>query len=203
MTKTQLIAKEGYKGTVILVLAVLIFLWWGWHLLIFLSFLGLFLWLFIFRNPERLASDPFNPILIAPIDGEIVKIYNDNERICILIDVNWFDVGVLRAPIGISNYEVSKINGFFLRFIQESFKNIFNTKIIFSSKQDYHFEMELYPQVFSSANIYEKSAFVANDRMGFMKLGQLMLRFPAQFLDLKANVGDKIKGGQTLIGYIK
>lgn len=203
MTSTQIIAKEGYKGIVISAIFVIFFLWLGWSLFIFLSFLCLILCIFAFRNPERLSEDKFNPVLIAPIDGKITQMWNEEDFICIAIDVDWLDVGILRSPVDISHYNISKRNGLFLRFSDDEMKKSLNTEIVLSSKEKYPLKIELYPQIFSSANFYNKPTFFANERMGFMKLGELRLFFPAKFLDLKANVGDKIKGGQTLIGYIK
>lgn len=203
MTSTQIIAKEGYKGIVASAIFAVVFLWLGWSLFIFLSFLCLILWVFAFRNPERLSEDKFNPVLIAPIDGKITHVWNEEDFICITIDVDWLDVGILRSPVDISHYSISKKNGLFLRFSDDELKKSLNTEIILSSKEKYPLKIELYPQIFSSAGFYNRPAFLANDRIGFMKLGELRLSFPAKFLDLKANVGDKIKGGQTLIGYIK
>ncbi|MDO7252325.1 phosphatidylserine decarboxylase [Helicobacter cappadocius] len=203
MTSTQIISKEGYKGIFIIAIFAIIFLWLGWSLFIFLSFLCLILWIFAFRNPERLPEDKFNPILTAPIDGKIIEVFNKEGFICIVIDVDWLDVGILRAPIDVLEYDICKRNGLFLRFGEDELKNHLNTQIFFSSKEKYSFKIELYPEIFSSTTFYNKSAFSINDRIGFMKLGKLKLFFPAKFLDLKVNVGDKIKGGQTLIGYIK
>lgn len=203
MTSTQIIAKEGYKGIVISAIFVIVFLWLGWSLFIFLSFLCLILWIFAFRNPERLSEDKFNPVLIAPIDGKITQVWNEEDFICIAIDVDWLDVGILRSPVDISHHNISKKNGLLLRFSDDELKKSLNTEIILLSKEKYPLKIELYPQIFSSANFYNKPSFFVNDRIGFMKLGELRLSFPAKFLDLKANVGDKIKGGQTLIGYIK
>ncbi|PAF53398.1 hypothetical protein BKH42_06155 [Helicobacter sp. 13S00482-2] len=203
MTDTQIIAKEGYKGIIIITIFVVIFLWLGWNIFIFLSFLCLILSIFGFRNPERLAEDKFNPILIAPIDGKIIQVSNKEGFICVAIDVDWLDVGILRSPVDVLEYKIVKKNGLFLRFSDNELKNNLNTQITFFSTGKYDFKIELYPQIFSSAKFYNKPAFISNDRMGFMKLGELKLFFPAKFLDLKVNVGDKIKGGQTLIGYIK
>ncbi|PAF49582.1 hypothetical protein BKH41_02650 [Helicobacter sp. 12S02232-10] len=203
MTSTQFIAKEGYKGLIVIIICVLFFLWLGWGFLIFLSFLSAALWLFAFRNPERLPEDRLNSIVLAPIDGRIIGIDAQGDFICIMIEVDWLDVGILRAPVDVLSSETSKKNGLFLKFSKESIKNILNTKITFSSKSNYSFNIELFPEIFSSASIYEKTDFCANDRMGFMKLGRLDFKFPSKFLDLKIDVGDKIKGGQTLIGYIK
>ncbi|PAF44744.1 phosphatidylserine decarboxylase [Helicobacter sp. 11S02596-1] len=203
MTSTQIIAKEGYKGAIVLLVLFLVFLWLDWGLLIFLSFLCLLLWLFAFRNPERLPDDRFNPIVLAPIDGKIEKISAHADRLHICIAVDWLDVGIIRAPSDIVSYEVCKKSGLFLRYCQEELKNALNTKITFSSQAQHCFEMELFPEIFSSATFYEKTHCTINDRMGFMKLGRLELRFPAKLLDIKVNIGDKIKGGQTLIGYIK
>ncbi|PAF50462.1 phosphatidylserine decarboxylase [Helicobacter sp. 13S00477-4] len=203
MTNTQFIAKEGYKGAMILAITIVFFMWWGKDFFVFLFLLCLILWLFAFRNPERLPEDRINDGVFAPIDGKITNIFAQDDFIEICIDVDWFDVGVLRVPVDILSYEVSKKNGLFLKSAKDGVKQALNTKIVFFSRKNYNFKLELYPEIFSSAQIYKKTDFVANDRMGFMKIGCLCFSFPAEFLDIKVNVGDRIKGGQTLIGYLK
>ncbi|PAF46921.1 hypothetical protein BKH46_05610 [Helicobacter sp. 12S02634-8] len=203
MTSTQFIAKEGYRGVVVLFICVLVCWWLGWEFLGFLAFVCLVLWFYAFRNPERLPEDRLNSIVLAPIDGKITQITSLEGSVCLCIKVGWFDVGVLRAPVDSLSYQITKRNGLFLHFAQEGLKNRLNTKIVFSSDEQNLFDMELFPEFFTSARLYAKKDFIANERMGFMKLGSVCVKFPANFLDLKVNVGDTIKGGETLIGYIK
>lgn len=203
MTNTQIIAKEGYKGALILLVFAVIFWIWDWDFFTFLFILGLLIWLFAFRNPERESQDRLNSVLLAPIDGSIADIFIEGDNTCLDINVGWLDVGVLRVPIEVEAYKINKRNGLFLRNVSERLKDSLNTQINFFSTKKYAFEMKLYPQIFSSADIYQKLSLSLGERIGFMKLGRLKLLFPCASLDLKVNIGDKIKSGETLLGYIK
>lgn len=203
MTSTQIIAKEGYKGALILFILTLIFWIWGWSFLTFLFILGLFFWLFAFRNPERESQDKLNLTLLAPVDGTIVDIFTQENNVCLNIDVGWLDAGILRAPMEIQSYKIDKKNGLLLRNVSGRLKDALNTQIKFFSIKKHAFEMILYPQVFSSTSFYQKSVLSPGERMGFMKLGRLKLCFPTSSIDLKIDIGDKVKSGETLLGYVK
>lgn len=203
MTSTQIIAKEGYKGAFILFILALIFWICDWSFLTFLFILVLFFWLFAFRNPERESQDKLNLTLLAPVDGTIVDIFTQENNICLNIDVGWLDAGILRAPMEIQSYKIDKKNGLLLRNISRRLKDVLNTQINFFSIKKYTFKMILYPEVFGCTNIYQKSVLSPGERMGFMKLGKLKLCFPASSIDLKIDIGDKVKSGETLLGYVK
>lgn len=202
MTSTQIIAKEGYKGIAIICILVIVFLLFGWNILIFLSFLCLILWIFAFRNPERISKDKQNRVLLAPVDGEVVKIEYQDNMVEILFKIDWFDVGLIRAPINLEGFQISSKKGLFLHNSSQQIKEALNTKIeLFSPERN--FKLEIFPEIFSKARFYESNSVLIGERIGFIKLGYVKMSLESIFLDIKVNVGDKIKGGETSIGYIK
>ncbi|WP_305862265.1 hypothetical protein [Helicobacter cholecystus] len=195
-SQINFLAKSGYKGTVWLVALLGVSLLFGLGSLCFIFLIFLIFWLILFRNPERNALHLSENAFLAPIDGVITEISSTANRCQIKIKNQLFDVGVIRSPRHIQAYTLSEIHGIPLFFSNK--KSLFNSEIVFSFGEN---KMIFYPQIFKfyplNLNLNELER---GERMGFMK-GEIILEIEG--IETKVNVGDRVKGGESVLGYLQ
>ncbi len=86
MTTTQIIAKQGWVGALVLLVAFVLTLWLDWNVCAFVLCVMLVLWLAMFRNPERIPNASESNVFVSPVDGIVRDIDANEERISILIE---------------------------------------------------------------------------------------------------------------------
>lgn len=200
MSRTQFIAKEGFRGLLIGIGVLLIAFLFNFELILFCSLFFIMLWVFAFRNPERHPAERAENGILAPCDGTIINIIYENGLVNFVIQIDWGDVGLVRAPYRTSDIQINILNGLKSTFILPETKELLNTKIYYLSK---NFDMMIKPEVFK-ANLFNCPDVYAGDRIGFCKLGTVEVVFKDTFLnmqEIKVGVGDTVKGGETLLGY--
>jgi len=173
-------------------------------LLIFFVFI-----LWFFRNPKRnILKDP--GIILSPADGKIVSIekvnelefFNDN-RLKISIFLSPLNIHVNRYPVSgrilYSKYHKGKY--LFAWHPKSSEKNERSTVVIENKK----FGEVMYRQIAGAVarrivNYAEVNSNVEQgDDSGFIKFGSRVDLFLSKDSELKVKVGDKVKGGITII----
>ena len=173
-------------------------------LLIFFVFI-----LWFFRNPKRnIIKDP--GIILSPADGKIVSIekvnelefFNDN-RLKISIFLSPLNIHVNRYPVSgrilYSKYHKGKY--LFAWHPKSSEKNERSTVVIENKK----FGEVMYRQIAGAVarrivNYAEVNSNVEQgDDSGFIKFGSRVDLFLSKDSELKVKVGDKVKGGITII----
>lgn len=195
-SKITYLAKSGYKGAIILAALLGVAILLGLKNLAFLFAIALVGWVYMFRNPERVALHLSDNALLAPIDGEIKQIQSAGDKCIITIESKIFDVGVIRSPLNIQNYQISQTYGIPLYFSQK--RDFFNPKVEFCFGEN---KMIFSPRLFhifplkSSITTLERG-----ERMGFMK-GEVQMEI--KNLETKLNVGDKVRGGESVLGYLQ
>lgn len=209
MTTTQIIAKQGWAGALILLVIFVLCMWFEWDTCAFISFVLLALWLAMFRNPERIPQNDENNVFVSPVDGIVREISSDENNIHILIETSFLDVGVVRAPCDIVEGKCDEKKGLSLSFCSKDKRKQLNATMLFQSIQDRAFFMEFYPVFFSSQHIFATSRLDIGERMGFMKMGMTRIIFPisskkgvdSESIELKINIGDRVRASQSVIGY--
>lgn len=190
------LAKSGYKGAIWIIALLGASLLFGLGSLSVILLLFLVLWLILFRNPERNALHLSENAILSPIDGIISEINSKGDMCQIRIKNTFFDVGVIRSPMKINAYSLSQIHGIPLYF--SSKKEYFNSEVSFEFSNH---KMTLHPQLFHISPISSTLLeFERGERIGFMK-GDLVLEM--KNVEIKLNVGDKVKGGETIVGYLQ
>lgn len=195
-SQINFLAKSGYKGAIWLVALLGASMLFGLGGLCLVFFASLVFWVVLFRNPERIALHLSENAILAPIDGIITDI-SSKANICqITIKNQLFDVGVIRSPQHIQAYSTSEIYGIPLFFSHK--KAFFNSKVTFCFGEN---KMIFRPQIFHLPPLYlNLNELERGERMGFMK-GELILEI--KNIETKLNVGDKVKGGESVLGYLQ
>ncbi|MCE3047176.1 hypothetical protein [Helicobacter kayseriensis] len=189
------IAQGGKKGALILLGLCIFSAILSFEFLACLFLILFALWVFAFRNPERLATHLSENIFLAPADGKIVEICAKGDKTKVVIEVGAMNVGVLRSPIAIKNYQLSKSCGVPLFF---SKKRDFFSPV--SSLSFLGHSICITQNLFRIEPFYSQGEFERGERMGFVKAGRVEMQI--QKIELKVNVGDRIKGGESVIGYL-
>ncbi len=192
------IAKNGIKPLIILFAIFLISTIVSSIFIQLLLFVSLVLATVFYRNPEREYSVD-NLAIFAPIDGEIVDINREDGRYYILIEPSFFDVHLLRLPIGGKSDIMSHIKGLSISTKDLIFKK-FNEKVLIKFESD--IELEIVNGSFSNGvdvSLLSKDINKrAGERFGFLASGYVKLYLPID-IGCKVAVGDKVLASETIL----
>ncbi len=176
------------------------------QVLILTQFL-LILW--FFRNPKRNVTTNSEQIL-SPADGKIVYInkvdekefFND-KRIRVSIFLSPLDVHVNRYPVsGEVTYSKHHHGNYIVAWHPKSSEKNERTSVVIKNKK---FGEILYRQIAGTVarrivNYAQKNIHVKQgEDSGFIKFGSRVDLFLPLNTDVKVKVGDKVKGGITII----
>lgn len=208
MTTTQIIARQGWLGALILLAIFLFSVWFDWNVCSFISFVLLAIWLVMFRNPERIPSVAERNVFVSPVDGIVRDITSSKEEVSVLIETSFLDVGMIRSPCDIIDGKCEEKKGLSITYCSKEKRAQLNAAIYFTSLQNRMFSIEFRPVFFSSQHLFTCSNLSIGERMGFMKVGTTRIVFPRKTtknniaeIELKVNIGDNLKASQSVIGY--
>lgn len=196
---------NGFKPLLIGLACMIGFYAIGFNFLSFLSLLFVVATVLFFLNAEREPEEEDNLSIIAPLDGKIEAINTHDDNMHIEISSFVTDSHVVRSPLCSSIVSHSKRIGINL-FTKNPLYEKLNTKLNFYFQKDgYHFSLLL-----TEGFLHSKIRTFAQDNAQ-VKLGKRIAFFNAskakficpQNIDLKICVGDNIRSGETLIGFIK
>jgi phosphatidylserine decarboxylase len=205
------IAKEALPFLIPAAFLTLVFGLWGWKIL---ALFGILLTLFIayfFRNPKRNIPALQNAIL-SPADGKVIyvgecqeKRYLQEKALKISIFMSIFDVHINRSPIsGKVLKTVYNPGEFFVAHLEKSsLLNEQNAIIVLTEDRFKILVVQIAGLVARRIVCYPKIG-------DFLKRGEIfgLIRFGSRVdlylpLGVKINVqvGRKVKGGESIIGY--
>lgn len=213
VTTTQMVAKEGYKYLIASFVAVVLAAYWGFGALGMALVVGVLLYTaYFFRNPERISEDDSADAIIAPSDGVIVSIEREYEesflqedRVTVTIASSLKDAHFIRAPFASSFRKKSVLHGLFLpvksekaKYLNERFAAYFDADggkdfVISVIAGSLSTKIAMYMPEGSRVRGGERTAFLKSEF-------QTSLYLPVNAV-IKKTVGDKVKAGETLIGY--
>jgi phosphatidylserine decarboxylase len=173
-----------------------------------------FINLLFFRDPQRLIpADP--QLVLSPADGKVVQIMEvmeDNfihcrvQRLSIFLSI--FNVHVNRSPVS------GRVEYFSYR--KGSFRPAFKTNASLENEQiaigiiDHSGRKILFTQIAGIiarrivCDLREGHLTRAGERMGMIRYGSRVdIYYLPDQLDLKVKIGDKVKGGESIIGVFK
>lgn len=204
-TTTQILARHGWSGSILLLILFIISVYFDWDVLGFIFFVGLVLWLFMFRNPERIPLNE-NYAFVSPVDGIVRDIQRIDSNLVISIETRFFDVGVIRSPYDILEASHGEKKGLAISFGSKIHKSLLNAMMWFENNEYFTFRIEFYPVFFANSNIFVSSRLGLGDRIGYMKAGISKIIIPQDAknaeIELKINIGDRIYASQSVIGYV-
>ena len=206
-------AKEGFPFIGVAAGITLIAGWLGWvPLLVAAAVLTLFVSWF-FRNPPR--EIPQGPgLVVAPGDGKVLAVeeefeprYLKDRAVRISIFLNVFDVHINRIPCEGIIEDVQYQPGLFLvaskpHATVKNEQNAVMIKTVEGAKM-------LYVQVAGLIArrivwwVHPKDPAVRGERYGLIRFGSRMDTYVPVGTAIKIAVGDRVKGGETILGVLR
>ena len=206
-------AKEGVPFIAVTAGSTLMAGWLGWNLLaVVAGFLTLFVSWF-FRNPARVIPQGPN-IVVAPGDGKVLAIEEEFEprflkdrSIRLTIFLNVFDVHINRVPCDGVVQEVQYQPGLFLVASRPdaTIRNEQNA-LMLTTPQGVKILCVQVAGLIARRIVCWVSAgehVRRGERFGLIRFGSRMDTFLPLGTVLKVAVGDRVKGGETILGELR
>jgi len=167
---------------------------------------------YFFLNPERIPDESGNDVIISPADGEIIEIietkeefFTNTDMIKISIRLGLLDNHIQRSPIEGILKETKYVHGEFLALssekaseLNEQNRTLFeNENMSVVTNQIAGFITRRIVNWHSEGNISLAS------RYGMIMFGSQVDVYIPKETTLKVIVGEKIKAGESLIGFVK
>ena len=209
--KTEIILKEGYPFIGISG-GLFLFSWiFDFSFLLQFIFFALFIFMvYFFRNPERIPEEEGENVIISPSDGTVISItdaispISKEESIKVSVKLSVFDGHIQRSPINGKITSREYIHGEFLFLSDEKASKLNEqNRVLFESEK-------------SKIEVNQIAGFITRRIVMFKDLGDIklterygMIMFGSQVdiylpkdTTLKVTEFQKVKAGESLIGYI-
>ena len=207
------IAKEGYPFIAIgLAITALCYGMWGQSSAIFPALLTFFC-IWFFRDPKRKVPQEDGQ-LVSPADGKVVDISRVEEnrflnkpaiKVSIFLDV--FNVHVNRVPTAGKIIDISYNHGKFLNagFPKASLENEQNALIIETTSGKKIVCIQIAGLIARRIVCWSKQGdrMDRGERFGLIRFGSRVDLFLPTETEIRISVGDKVKGGETVLGLLK
>jgi phosphatidylserine decarboxylase len=203
--------RESLPITILLVVPIVFLLLWWWPLA-FVFVLLLAYNFYFFRDPERVIDSATNSI-VAAADGEVVEIkrvredhFCKTETQMVAIFLSVFDVHVQRAPIAGE-----------IEFAQHFSGKFFDARKPEAALQNEHRVIGIRDGEFKVA-VRQIAGLIARrivgwrgagervtkgERIGMIRYGSRVEMYLPLDVELRVGVGQRVRGGETIIGYRK
>ncbi|QOP46274.1 phosphatidylserine decarboxylase [Sulfurimonas paralvinellae] len=202
-----IIANSGWKYIGYALVAFILFSLLDWDLLAFISLLMTGLFIYLFRNPERIMPFYQQKNLVAPSDGVVTAIEHlENSDYAYRLDIesSYLNIGVLRVPMAAKVSEVKIVRGVRTGKNSKLFSLLNeNGEITFADEADNKVKvLHRLKQSFAPLDIdlIKSQELMQAARYGVMINGVTSLYLPANFR-LNLNVGQELRASETLVGY--
>jgi phosphatidylserine decarboxylase len=158
---------------------------------------------FFFRNPERRIPDGKN-IIVSPADGKIVKIspINSGDQ-AISVFLNIFNVHVNRSPITGEVLQVEYKRGKFKAAFDDEASQVNEQNIITITGQDIRIIVRQIAGLIARRVVCWKKPgdrLKRGELIGLIRFGSRMDIVLPGHVKILVKVGDKVKGGSSIIG---
>lgn len=203
------IAKEGWNYLFGAIFAFFIFTVLNLDFLQFLAFVSTFIFIFVFRNPERETMLYQENSVVSPADGTVVSIEELHESgengYKVEIDGSYLNVSLLRVPFTSSLEHIEVQKGARLsalsplsKYLNENAELIFSDKKSLNSLKITHKLKQSFKGI--DIDIIKAQNLLQGSRYGLMVNGATTLYLPENFR-LNVTVGSELIASETLIGY--
>jgi phosphatidylserine decarboxylase len=206
------VAREGYPFIAFIAFATFIFSMLEYDII---ALIALFLTGFVFyffRDPERISPDD-EDVVVAPADGKIIlveKIFDDrfvNEHVYkISIFMSVFDVHVNRIPFA---GEVEKIQygpgSFYAANTDQGGLANEHCGVILTTKKNFRYAVVQIAGLVARRIVcwVEKGDTIERGkRFGMIRFGSRVDLYFPQNMQLEVSSGQRVKAGETVIGYL-
>lgn len=208
---TFIIAKEGWKYLVGSVAAFIVFSLMDADWLQVLTVVTFIALAYTYRNPERIVPHYQTGSIVAPVDGKISAVEALDEcgvlgGSCykITIQSGCFDMSLLRAPMDASVEKIDYRHGSRLSLKKPLAHELNERALVYLN--DLHGNQlaveHLLAQSPDGITLYiaQKQKVVQGARYGLMVKGRHIFYLP-KHCDIKVQSGDRLRAGETLLGY--
>jgi len=205
---TFFIAKDGFKciaasGTIFAVMLLI-----DADFLAFVTLVLFILTVWAYRNPERAFPYHQDNSIVSVCDGTVKKIEtvedeNGNTTYNIVIANSFLDTSILRVPFTCKVHETSVVSGARLSTSSPLAERLNEKGLIVFGEGD---KQLVVMHTLALASVGIKINLVANNsvqqgaRYGLMIKGESMIVLPHESR-VAVKVGDKVRAGETLIGF--
>ncbi len=213
MKRDNIIAPEGYPFIVLsLVVTVFVaFLGGKWWLITLFALLTFFI-IWFFRNPERYFQDE-EKVLISPADGKVIKIENvevdgtiSGKFKKISIFMNVFNVHVNRSPYDGKIEAIHYHEGKFLsaNLDKASLDNERNEVMIRTEDGRVIWTVQIAGLIARRIVCWMHPGEIIRkgERFGLIRFGSRVDIYLPEDSKISVNLRDKVKAGQTILGYL-
>jgi len=206
-------AKEGFPFIGVAAGGTLLVGWLGWTVAaVAAGLLTLFVSWF-FRNPARVIPQG-SGVVVAPGDGKIIAIeeefeprYLKERSIRLTIFLNVFDVHINRIPCEGIVEDVQYQPGLFLVASkpEATIKNEQNALMIKSSQGAKVLCVQVAGLIARRIVCWvsPKERAICGERFGLIRFGSRMDTFLPIGTAIKVSIGDRVKGGETILGELR
>ncbi|NLU49393.1 MAG: phosphatidylserine decarboxylase family protein [Syntrophomonadaceae bacterium] len=204
------IAREGLPYILLLLLLAVAFYPWRPYLSTVPFSLALFC-AFFFRNPYRCIPNTEGAI-VSPADGvvlDIAETYEDNylhdEAIKVSIFLSLFNVHINRIPFNGTVEYISRVSGRFVPAFHRSASQV-NSRNLVGIRTDWGKLLVVQITGLIARRIVCRakvgSSYRTGEVFGLIKFGSCTEIYLPRNVVLSVKLGDKVKGGETVIGRI-
>ena len=201
------ISNNGFRYIFYAFLASIVFSLLDLDTLAFVSFIVIFMIAYAFRNPEREVTIFDEGNAVSPVDGKIVAIEELHESeyaYKVIVQSNYLDIGILRAPYNSSISGVSKKNGARLSLKSALSRDVnAHVEVVFSYGEFNQIKVKhVLTQSFAPLhiNIFQNQSIRQSTRYGFMLNGFTEIYIPKNFR-LNVHNGKKVTASESLLGF--
>jgi len=204
------IAKEGYPFIFPVLLLALFFLGFNCNALgVFFILLDIFI-IYFFRDPNREVPDGAN-LIISPADGKVVQIKKDIKdplgdnftQVSIFLSV--FNVHINRSPIQGEVVKVEYNKGKFLAAFNEKASLLNEQNAVTIKGADISLRVNQIAGLIARRIVCwvkGKQQIECGERFGLIRFGSRVDIFLPGTVGINVSIGDKVKGGLSVIGTI-
>lgn len=158
---------------------------------------------FFFRNPRRDIPDG-QKLIVSPADGKVVKIADaGNGERCISIFLSVFNVHVNRAPIAGNLKRLEYRRGKFLAAYEEKASRVNEQNIITLESEDIQVTFRQIAGLIARRVVCWKKpgdSIQRGERIGLIRFGSRVDVELPENVSIKVQVGDKVRGGCSILG---
>lgn len=157
---------------------------------------------FFFRDPERNVQASAGQVL-APADGKVLSVRNENGQEALSIFLSIFDVHINRAPIGGRITKIEYKPGKF-RIAYDERASSENEQNSITIERDGTMVRCVQITGLIARRIVcwkkEGDTLAAGERIGLMRFGSRMDVFMPAGSKIQVRAGDRVRGGLTVVG---
>ncbi|MDZ7699853.1 MAG: phosphatidylserine decarboxylase family protein [Deltaproteobacteria bacterium] len=207
------IAKEGFPFVLAGCGITLLFFFLGWLIpAIFFSLITLFI-LYFFRDPER-PHNPAEKSVLTPADGKVLEVRkvpsDDNPlghaALKVSIFMSLFDVHVNRIPVQGTIRKIDYTPGkFFSADLDKASRYNENNRVLMETVDSQKLAVIQIAGLVArriACWVEEGDKVSSGQRFGLIRFGSRLEVFLPADSRMVVQKGDKVKAGQTVIGYL-